>query len=185
MLESTPIYLIGSIRLETALTQMGLEVFRTKVSEVAQISAHVRLVILDGDDLGDFQTLATIEALQDCKPYLDVVVFKPDADASYVHTILKSGAADVVYENSLEALYQMIQANQAEQTFSPTCGILVEKLAALKGCLVETVPCGIFSKPLPVQRVQMPQCLSSEKPGRVRTCWPEPSTGSQDEQVGL
>ena len=89
MSESTPIYLIGSLRLETALTQMGLGVFRTKVSEVAQISAHVRLVILDGDDLGDFQTLATIQALQDCKPYLDVVVFKPDADASDVHTIFE------------------------------------------------------------------------------------------------
>jgi len=120
MLESTLIYLISSLQLEMALTQMGLEVFRTKVSEVAQIGAHVRLVILDGDDLGDSQTLATIQALQDSKPYLDVVVFKPDADASYVHTILKSGAADVVYENSVEALYQMIQVNQAEQKFSPT-----------------------------------------------------------------
>ena len=120
MSESHPLYLMGSIRLESALSEMGLEVFRTKVSNVEQIRAHVRLLILDGEDLGDTETMATIHTLQDYRPYLDVVVFKPDADANYVHTILKSGAADVVYENSLDTLYKIIQAYQADQTFSPT-----------------------------------------------------------------
>jgi DNA-binding NtrC family response regulator len=129
---------MGSIRLEAALARMGLEVFRTKVPEVEQIRAHVRLLILDGEDLGDTETLATIHTLQDCRPYLDVVVFKPDADASYVHTVLKSGAADVVYENSLDALYQIIQAYQAEQTFSPTSSDLRDtrnKLGSFEGML--------------------------------------------------
>jgi DNA-binding NtrC family response regulator len=121
MSEAYPICLMGSPLLENSLAQMGLEVFHTKVpesGETLQIGAHVRLVILDGGNLGDSQTFDTIQALQGCRPYLDVVVFKPGADASFVHAVLKSGAADVVYEDSLDTLHHTIQAIQANQTFS-------------------------------------------------------------------
>ncbi|MDT7043878.1 sigma-54 dependent transcriptional regulator [Candidatus Nitronereus thalassa] len=121
MSEAYPICLLGSPHLEHALAQMGFEVFsgESPVSgETLQIGAHVRLVILDGKNLGDAQTFDTIKALQECRPYLDVLVFKPDADASYVHAVLKSGAADVVYEDSLETLQHTIQTIQANQTFS-------------------------------------------------------------------
>lgn len=141
MSESCPICLMGGPRLENTLSQMGLEVFRTKVPEngdILQIASHVRLIILDGGDLGDSQTLDTIQALQDCRPYLDVLVFKPAADASYVHAVLKNGAADVVYEDSPETLFRTIEAIQANQTNNPSISDLRDtrkKFGSFEGIL--------------------------------------------------
>ncbi|MDR4493029.1 MAG: sigma-54 dependent transcriptional regulator [Nitrospirales bacterium] len=115
MSESFSIVIIGSRDLEDALGRKGLGVVRLEPSEnlkTLEIGSHARLVILEGQYLGDSRMLDMMNAIQESRPYLDVLVFKPGADAAYVHTVLKNGATDVIFEDSYEKLHQAIEAIQ-------------------------------------------------------------------------
>ncbi|MCA9421543.1 MAG: sigma 54-interacting transcriptional regulator, partial [Nitrospira sp.] len=122
MPDHTSILIFGTPELEQALSREGLGVVRLETPENVKtltIGPQTRLVILDGQYLGDSQVFDMMTTIQERRPYLDVLVFKPGADAAYVHSVLKNGASDVIYENSHEKLHQAIEAIQTNQKISP------------------------------------------------------------------
>lgn len=141
MPDSTSIVILGSPELEQALNREGLAVARLEIPEnvkTLEIGSQTRLVILDGQHLGDSRMFDMMKTIQEHRPYLDVLVFKPGADAGYVHSVLKNGATDVIYEDSHEKLHQTIEAIQTNQKYSPDTPDLRDirnKLGSFEGIL--------------------------------------------------
>ena len=91
MAETSSIVIMGSPDLEKALSREGLGVVRLETPEnvkTLEIGSQTRLVILDGQYLRDSQVFDMMTTIQEHRPYLDVLVFKPGADAAYVHSVL-------------------------------------------------------------------------------------------------
>ncbi|MGD9849964.1 MAG: sigma-54 interaction domain-containing protein [Nitrospirales bacterium] len=121
MSDFSSIIILGAPKLEQALSREGLGVVRLETPEnvkTLEIGSQTRLVILDGQYLGDSRMFDMMTAIQERRPYLDVLVFKPGADAAYVHSVLKNGASDVIFEDSHEKLHQAIEAIQTNQRVS-------------------------------------------------------------------
>lgn len=121
MSESSSIVIVGSRELAQALGREGIGAVRLEAMEnvrTLEIGAQARLVILDGQYLGDSEIHEVMNVIQESRPYLDVLVFKPGADARYVHAVLKNGAADVIFENSYEKLHQAVESIQSNQRIS-------------------------------------------------------------------
>ncbi len=90
----------------------------TQIQDI-EFPPSTQLVILDGQQLEDSIMFQVIPIILERSSYTDILVYKPNADASYVHTVLQGGATDVVYENSLEQLIQSINAIQENSADSP------------------------------------------------------------------
>lgn len=121
MSEYSSIVILGSHEFEKALGREGLDVVRLEEPENLknlEIGSKARLVILEGGYLGDSRIHDVMNAIQESKPYLEVLVFKPGADAAYVHAVLKNGATDVIFEDSYKKLHQAIEELQNQQRVS-------------------------------------------------------------------
>ncbi len=122
MSDFSPIALIGSQEIEEVLSSEEIHVLRLAVPthvESVEVGLNTRLVVLDGQHLEDSLMLKLIPAILKKYSYLDILVFKPGAEASYVRTVLRAGVTDVIYEDSLEKLKKTIAAIQNNYDYSP------------------------------------------------------------------
>jgi len=125
MLNISPITLIGSQKIEEDLRGAGMSVFKIVVPEQMErlelVGHKTELVVLDGQHLEDSMMFQLIPAI--LKKYSDVniLVRKPGAEASYVRKVLRAGATDVIFEDSLATLKEAITDIQdAHDYSSPT-----------------------------------------------------------------
>ncbi|MDH5563203.1 MAG: sigma-54 dependent transcriptional regulator [Nitrospirota bacterium] len=122
MSDFSPIALISSQEIEEFLSSQGIHVLRLAVPthiESVEVGLNTRLVVLDGQHLEDSLIFTLIPAILKKYLYLDILVFKPGAEASYVRTVLRAGATDVLYEDSLEKLTKAIITIQHKYDSSP------------------------------------------------------------------
>ena len=122
MADFSPIALISSPEIEEFLGSQGIHVLRLAVPthvENVEVGLNTRLVVLDGQHLEPSLVQTLVPAILKKYSYLDILVFNPGAEASYVRTVLKAGATDVLHEDSLEKLTKAITAIQDKYDSSP------------------------------------------------------------------
>ena len=123
MSDFSPIAIMSSKDIEEFLDREGIHVLRLAVPahvESVEVGLNTRLIVLDGQYLEDSLIFQLIPAILKKYSYLDIVVFKPRAEASYVANVLKAGVTDVLYQDSLEHLKHAITTIQNNYVVAPT-----------------------------------------------------------------
>ena len=122
MLHSSSIAFIGTPELEQVLRQAGFELNHLEIPENLEllgIGANTFLLIIEGHQQSDIRNLELTRTIRAKYPYLDLVIYKPDADIKFVHAALKGGATEILFEHSIEILVLTIKSFLANQSFSP------------------------------------------------------------------
>ena len=90
MSDFSPIALISSPEIEEFLGSQGIHVLRLAVPthiENLEVGLNTRLVVLDGQHLEPSLVQTLVPAILKKYSYLDILVFNPGAEASYVRTV--------------------------------------------------------------------------------------------------
>ena len=160
MSDFSPIALIGSQEIEDVLRREGIQVLPLAVpthGTSVEVGLNTKLIVLDGQHLEDSLMFELIPGILKKFSYLDILVFKPNAKASYVRTVLRAGVTDVLYEDSFEKLKKAISTLQNNYDYSAQSLDFRDnqrKSSNFEGILVEMKPCGIFFKPLLIRLVR-------------------------------
>lgn len=121
MSEFTPITLYSSHTMQEILSREGIRVLPLAVPSIVEnveVDPTTRLVVLDGQHLEDSLMFQLIPAILKKYSDVDILVRKPGAEASYVRTVLRAGATDLIYEDSLETLKEAMTAIQDNHDYS-------------------------------------------------------------------
>lgn len=121
MSEFTPIAIFSSHTMQEILQREGIRVLPLSVPPIVEnieVDPTTRLVVLDGQHLEDSVMFQLIPAILKKYSDVDILVRKPGAEASYVRAVLRAGATDVIYEESIETLREAMTAIQDNHDYS-------------------------------------------------------------------